>query len=213
MPVNEWLQILFLAAVLTGSRLCSAATWRAVYQGERSRAHGVLGPLEPVMYRLLQTDPADEQDWKGYARAMVLFSAGSWFVLDLVLRTQGLPLLNPRGFTHSQAQNNGSAFAGYSGFVQPVPGNLGSHGLTFADISGGWVMMLGRFVPILAVLALAGALGPRRIAPAGLGTLRTDTATFAIFLVGFILIFAVLTFLTVLVIAPFAQALSSHLIA
>ena len=80
-------------------------------------------------------------------------------------------------------------------------------------ISGGWVMMLGRFVPIIAVLALAGALGPRRIAPAGLGTLRTDTATFAIFLVGFILIFAVLTFLTVLVIAPFTQALSSHLIA
>jgi K+-transporting ATPase ATPase A chain len=112
----------------------------------------------------------------------------------------------------SQAQNNGSAFAGFSGFVQPAAGNLGAHGITFADLAGGWVMTLGRFVPILAVLALAGSLGPRRIAPPGLGTLRTDTPTFVIFLVGFVAIFAVLTFLTVLVLAPFAQALSSHML-
>jgi potassium-transporting ATPase potassium-binding subunit len=112
----------------------------------------------------------------------------------------------------SQAQNNGSAFAGYSGFVQPVAGNLGPHGIVFADIAGGWVMMLGRFVPILAVLALAGSLGPRRIAPPGLGTLRTGTPTFVIFLIGFVAIFAVLTFVTVLFLAPFAQALSSHML-
>jgi potassium-transporting ATPase potassium-binding subunit len=163
------------------------------------------------------------------AREVKLATIGALFVPLLVLVftaiAVGTPVgrasmlaKGPQGFAEaayaylSQAQNNGSAFAGYSGFVQPVPGNLGSHGLTFVDISGGWVMMLGRFVPILAVLALAGALGPRRIAPAGLGTLRTDAPTFSIFLVGFILVFAVLTFLTVLVIAPFAQALSSHLI-
>jgi len=52
---------------------------------------------------------------------------------------------------------------------------------------------------------------PRRIAPFGLGTLRTDTPTFIIFLIGFVLIFAVLTFLGVLVLAPFAQALRPHL--
>jgi potassium-transporting ATPase potassium-binding subunit len=80
------------------------------------------------------------------------------------------------------------------------------------DLAGGWVMMLGRFVPILAVLGLAGSLGPRRIAPPGLGTLRTDTPTFVILLIGFVAVFAVLTFLTVLVIAPFAQALSFHML-
>lgn len=73
-------------------------------------------------------------------------------------------------------------------------------------------MTLGRFVPILAALALAGSLGPRRVAPPGLGTLRTDTPTFVIFLIGMVAIFAVLTFLTILVIAPFANALSTHLI-
>ena len=47
-------------------------------------------------------------------------------------------------------------------------------------------MTLGRFVPILALLALAGSLGPRRVAPPGLGTLRTDTPTFVIYLIGFV---------------------------
>jgi K+-transporting ATPase A subunit len=62
-------------------------------------------------------------------------------------------------------------------------------------------------VAILAVLALAGSLDPRRIAPRGLGALRTDTwssVTFAIF--------AVLTFVIVRVLAPFAQALSPDML-
>jgi K+-transporting ATPase ATPase A chain len=61
------------------------------------------------------------------------------------------------------------------------------------------------------MLALAGSLGPRRVAPPGLGTLRTDTPTFVIYLIGFVIIVAVLTFLSALVLAPFAQALSPHL--
>ncbi|MGZ6660416.1 MAG: potassium-transporting ATPase subunit KdpA [Solirubrobacteraceae bacterium] len=112
----------------------------------------------------------------------------------------------------SQAQNNGSAMAGYTGFVRPIAGNLGSHGIAFADLAGDVVMTLGRFVPILAMLALAGSLGPRRVAPPGLGTLRTDTPTFVIYLVGSVVIVAVLTFLTALVLAPFAQALSSRML-
>jgi K+-transporting ATPase ATPase A chain len=124
----------------------------------------------------------------------------------------------PQGFAEaayaylSQAQNNGSALAGYSGFVQPVAGNVGSHGVVFADLLGGLVMTFGRFVPILLMLALAGSLAPARVAPEGLGTLRTDTPTFGLFTTGFIVVVAVLTFLTVLVIAPFADALSPHLL-
>ena len=163
-------------------------------------------------------------------REVKLASIGSLFVPLLVMVFVGIAVASavgrqsmtahgPQGFAEaayaylSQAQNNGSAFAGYSGFVQPAPGNLGSHGLVFADLAGGLVMTLGRFVPILAALALAGSLGPRRIAPAGLGTLRTDTPTFVVFLIGFVVIFAVLTFLTVLFIAPLAQALSSQMLA
>jgi K+-transporting ATPase ATPase A chain len=163
------------------------------------------------------------------AREVKLASIGALFVPLLVLAFVAVAVITPagrpsmsahgpQGFAEaayaylSQAQNNGSAFAGYSGFIQPVAGNVGAHGIAFADIAGGWVMILGRFVPILFVLALAGSLGPRRIAPPTVGTLRTDTPTFVILLIGFVAIFAVLTFLTVLFIAPFAQALSSHLL-
>jgi K+-transporting ATPase ATPase A chain len=164
------------------------------------------------------------------AREVKLASVGTLFVPLVLLAFAAVAIATPTGrqsmSNHgplglsetiyaylSQAQNNGSAFAGYTGFIQPLAGNVGSHGVTFADLMGGVIMTFGRFVPILAVLALAGSLGPRRIAPLGLGTLRTDTPTFVIFLVGFVAIFAVLTFLSVLVLGPFEQALSSHLLA
>ena len=114
------------------------------------------------------------------------------FVVAAPVGRQSMLAHGPQGLAESvyaylsQAQNNGSAMAGYTGFIQPAAGNLGSHGVTFADLAGGVVMTFGRFVPILALLALAGSLGPRRVAPPGLGTLRTDTPTFVIYLVGFV---------------------------
>ena len=83
--------------------------------------------------------------------------------------------------------------AGYTGFIQPVAGDPGSNGIPFSDLAGGVVMTLGRFVRILAMLALAGSVGPRRVAPPGQGTLRTDTPTLVIYLVGFVVIVGVLT--------------------
>jgi K+-transporting ATPase ATPase A chain len=130
---------------------------------------------------------------------------------------QSMSAHGPQGYAESlyaylsQANNNGSAFAGYTGFVQPSAGNAGAHGIAFADIAGGLVMTFGRFVPILAVLALAGSLAARRTTPAGLGTLRTDTPTFVVFLVGFVIIFALLNFLAALFIGPLDQSLTNHL--
>jgi K+-transporting ATPase ATPase A chain len=130
---------------------------------------------------------------------------------------QSMSAHGPQGYSESlyaylsQANNNGSAFAGYAGFVQPSAGNAGAHGIAFADIAGGLVMTFGRFVPILAVLALAGSLAARRTTPAGLGTLRTDTPTFVVFLVGFVIIFALLNFLAALFIGPLDQSLTNHL--
>jgi potassium-transporting ATPase potassium-binding subunit len=94
--------------------------------------------------------------------------------------------VNPSGFSEtlyaylSQANNNGSAFAGYTGFVQPhAPGNVGAYGLSFTDLLGGLVMVGARFVPILFVLAIAGALAGKKVSPAGLGTMRTDNPTWS----------------------------------
>ena len=111
----------------------------------------------------------------------------------------------------SQANNNGSAFAGYSGFVQPLAGNLGSHGIVFADLLGGLVMLFARYAPILFVLAIAGSLAGKRPSPAGLGTMRTDNPTFAVLLIGVIVLVGALTFFPALLLGPVAQGLTSHL--
>ncbi len=123
----------------------------------------------------------------------------------------------PQGFSEtfyaylSQANNNGSAFPGYTGYIQPNPGNLGAHGVRFADLLGGFTMMFARYAPILFALAVAGALAGKRVSPPGLGTMRTDNATFAVLLVGVIVIVGALTFFPALLLGPIVQGLTGHL--
>lgn len=124
----------------------------------------------------------------------------------------------PQGFSEtlyaytSQANNNGSGFAGYAGFVQPhAPGNVGAGGIAFADLAGGAAMLVGRFLPMLAALAVAGSLSGKRTIAAGEGTMRTDTAVFAVLLLATIAIVALLTFVPSLMLGPLVQALTPRL--
>jgi potassium-transporting ATPase potassium-binding subunit len=125
--------------------------------------------------------------------------------------------VGPQGFSEtlyayvSQGNNNGSAFAGYTGFVQPNGTNAGAFGISFADVLGGLAMLGGRFLPMLAVLAVAGSLAGKRVSPAGLGTLRTDTPTFGVVLIAVVLIVALLTFVPALLLGPVVQGLSDQL--
>jgi K+-transporting ATPase ATPase A chain len=109
----------------------------------------------------------------------------------------------------SQGNNNGSAFAGYTGFVQPA--HAEQFGITFANVLGGLAMIGGRFLPLLAVLAIAGSLAGKRVAPAGAGTFRTDSPTFVVVLVGVVLIVALLTFVPALLLGPVVQSLTDQL--
>ncbi|MFZ2051281.1 MAG: potassium-transporting ATPase subunit KdpA [Solirubrobacteraceae bacterium] len=123
----------------------------------------------------------------------------------------------PQGFSEtfyaylSQANNNGSAFAGYTGYIQPAAGNLGAHGIKFADLLGGFDMIFARYAPILFALAVAGALAGKRVSPAGLGTMRTDNPTFVILLIGVIILVGALTFFPALLLGPIVQGLTGHL--
>ncbi|MDQ1201328.1 potassium-transporting ATPase subunit KdpA [Rhodococcus sp. SORGH_AS_0303] len=95
----------------------------------------------------------------------------------------------------SASNNNGSAFGG----------------LTVTDdwfqTSLGIAMLLGRFLPIVFVLALAGSLVTKRRSPAGPGTLPTTGLLFAGLLTGTIVLVAALTFFPALALGPFAEAL------
>ena len=111
----------------------------------------------------------------------------------------------------SQANNNGSAFPGYTGYIQPNAGNIGAHGVTFADLLGGFDMMISRYLPILFALAVAGSLAGKRISPPGLGTMRTDNPTFVVLLIGVIVLVGALTFFPALLLGPLVQGLTGHL--
>jgi K+-transporting ATPase ATPase A chain len=125
---------------------------------------------------------------------------------------------NPQGFSEnlyaylSQANNNGSAWAGYTGFLQPHgPGNVGAYGISFADLLGGLVLIGARFLPIILVLAVAGAMAGKKVSPAGLGTMRTDNPTFVFLLLGIIILVGALTFFPAILLGPVTQGLSTRL--
>ncbi len=107
----------------------------------------------------------------------------------------------------SAAANNGSAFDGLGvtyGFynnTNPQPEAI------FWDIATGLVMIFGRFLPIIAAIAMAAFLGKKTTCPFSLGTLRTDTITFGFLLLGTITIIGALLFLPVALLGPIADHL------
>jgi len=96
----------------------------------------------------------------------------------------------------SMANNNGSAFAGLNANVN------------FYNMLGSIAMILGRYVPAVAVLAMAGSLAEKKYVPPSLGTLPTDRAPFALWLALVILIVGALTFFPALSLGPIAEHLT-----
>jgi K+-transporting ATPase ATPase A chain len=145
----------------------------------------------------------------------VLVTAGT--ALAAPAGKQSISVSGPNGFSEglyaylSQANNNGSAWAGYTGYVQPNPGNVGAHGVKLADIMGGLTMMFARYAPIILVLAVAGALAGKKVHPAGPGTMRTDTPTFVVLLIGVIILVGALTFFPAILLGPVVQGLTTNL--
>lgn len=103
-------------------------------------------------------------------------------------------------FTSSSA-NNGSGFEGL-GY-----GNGSSVGdnTPFWNISCGIVMLLGRFLPIIGPVAIAGILANKKYVPESAGTLQTDTGTFGIMIFAVIFIIAALSFFPALALGPIAE--------
>jgi K+-transporting ATPase ATPase A chain len=146
------------------------------------------------------------------AREIKYAALGALFVPTMVLTLTALSVVtksglasifNPgaHGFTEalyaytSQSNNNGSAFAGYGA-------------TNFSAELGAVAMYLGRFAPLLAALALGGALAGKKAVPASVGTFRTDGLTFVVLLVGVILLTAGLMVFPALTLGPIVEGLS-----
>lgn len=118
---------------------------------------------------------------------------------------QGASTLNNPGFHGfseilyeytSSAANNGSGFEG-----------LGDNNLWW-NITTGFVLILGRFLPIIGPVAIAGLLANKKYIPEGNGTLKTDTSTFGLMVFAVIAIIAALSFFPALTLGPIAEYFS-----
>src|SRR3954452_15614670 len=96
--LEGWLQITIFLAVLVVLTPLIGGYMARVYTGERVFLSPVVGPLERLFYRALRVDPARGQDWKAYARSLLILSGLFWSALYLLLRTQTLHPFNPQGF-------------------------------------------------------------------------------------------------------------------
>ncbi|MER6135577.1 potassium-transporting ATPase subunit KdpA [Streptomyces sp. NPDC001815] len=143
-----------------------------------------------------------------FAACYILITPALVLVLTAVamaLPTPGNSMTNSgaHGFSEilyaytSASNNNGSAFAGLNADTQWFNSTLGI------------AMLLGRFLPMVFVLALAGSLAEQKPVPATAGTLRTEKPLFTGLLVGAILIITGLTYFPALALGPLAEGLAS----
>jgi K+-transporting ATPase ATPase A chain len=146
---------------------------------------------------------------------LVLGPTGLFAACDWGIKAQNNP--GAHGFSEilyefsSSSANNGSGFEGLGdtwGFNDKKqnisnPADYSPHW----DIATGLVMLLSRFIPIIAPLALAGSLAAKKATPFTVGTLRTDTITFGFVLLGTILLVGALLFLPAAVLGPVAEQL------
>lgn len=96
----------------------------------------------------------------------------------------------------SQANNNGSAFAG-----------LGAGDTPFYSVLGAISMFLGRFGAIVPVLIIAGSMVGKKISPPAKGTMRTDNFLFMILLIAVVMVVGALTFFPALSLGPIMEHL------
>ena len=95
----------------------------------------------------------------------------------------------------SSAANNGSAFGGITGNTP------------WYNITGGFTMLIGRFLMIIPMLAIAGNLAQKKYVPPSLGTFPVTTPLFTVLLIGTILIVGALTFFPALSLGPILEHL------
>ena len=145
------------------------------------------------------------------AREIKLAAVGALFVPTIVLVLTAVAISTDRGLASifnpgahgfsetlyaydSQANNNGSAFAGYGA-------------TEFSTLVGSIALWLGRFAPLIAALALGGSLAAKKTAPPSAGTFRTDGPTFVVLLVGVVILTAGLMIFPALTLGPIVEAL------
>jgi K+-transporting ATPase ATPase A chain len=128
-----------------------------------------------------------------------LILLGSAWACSSTAGLAGLGNAGPHGLSEifygyaSCANNNGSAFAGLNANTP------------FYNIGAGIVIWIGRFIPIISILAIVGRLASKKTVEASAGTLPTHGLTFGLTLTGVICVVAALTFFPALCLGPIVE--------
>ncbi len=98
MTVNGWIQILLFAAIIFAITKPLGSYMYRVFEGDRQPLPRLFGAIERLLYRLCGVDPQQQQDWKQYTVAMLVFSAITLLVTYGIARLQHILPLNPQNF-------------------------------------------------------------------------------------------------------------------
>ncbi len=107
MTFAGWFTIVAFVVILTALAFPLGSYMARVYTGERVFLSPIFSGPERFLYRILRVDEQRQQDWKQYAKSLIVFSLAGWIFLYLVLRTQDafwVPhALNPLGYHSAPA--------------------------------------------------------------------------------------------------------------
>ena len=98
MTLNGWIQILFFAVIIFAITKPLGIYMFRVFEGDQQPLPRFFGPIERWIYKLCGVDPKDQQDWKQYTVALLVFSAITLLVTYGIERLQHILPLNPQKF-------------------------------------------------------------------------------------------------------------------
>ena len=144
--------------------------------------------------------------------ALVLFIHPVLILVPTAIATLGgfVPLTGPTGPTGASTAYIAHSFTNVLYEFTSESANNGS-GMGYSDntlflnVAGGLVMLVGRFLPILAMITIGGQFAEQEPAPPGPGTLQTRSLTFMLYLAFFVIVLTGLLFLPVLALGPLSQ--------
>ncbi|MFZ5447774.1 MAG: potassium-transporting ATPase subunit KdpA [Thermodesulfobacteriota bacterium] len=182
MNLSGWIQLAFFSLVLLAlTKPMGLYLVRVLDANGRTFLDPALKPVERLIYRLAGIDPAKEQDWKGYAISVLIFSLVTMLLTYFILRLQGLLPLNPQGLSGVAGD---LAFSTAASFTTNT--NWQNYGgeSTMSYLSQMVGLTFHNFVSSAAGIAIAAALvrGIARDKAATLGNFWTDLTRTCLYL-------------------------------
>ena len=159
MTANGWVQILLFALIVFALVKPLGIYMFRVFEGEKQPLPRFFGPIERWIYKLCGVDPKEQQDWKVYTVALLIFSAVTLLVTYAIERLQHILPLNPQNFPPVPADlafNTASSFTTNTNWQNYGGESVMSYLTQMAGLA--WHNFLSAGVGLCVALALARGL-------------------------------------------------------